>query len=82
MISLSDYLAPCHCEKVMEAARRRLKRSPYPAIRDLSCQFERGTLVLRGCLPSYYQKQLAQVAVIGLEGVVEVVNEAEVSQKQ
>ena len=35
-------------------------------------------LVLRGRLPSFYLKQLAQETVSDVEGIVQVVNEAEV----
>ena len=35
-------------------------------------------LYLRGCLSSYYQKQLAQEAVAGLPGIVAIVNQTEV----
>jgi hypothetical protein len=37
-----------------------LQRSPYSALHDVSCDCQDGVLVLRGCLPSYYLKQVAQ----------------------
>ena len=53
--------------------------SPYPEIRRLSCECnDDGVLFLRGHLASFYQKQLAQHAVLDLEGVTQVVNEVEV----
>ncbi len=63
---------------VTEEARERLRRSPYMPVRSLSCEFERGVLRLRGSLSSFYQKQLAQEAVVGLSGVEEIVNEVAV----
>ncbi len=60
---------------VTESARERLRSSPYLPVRSLACEFDRGVLRLRGRLSSFYQKQLAQQAVMGLSGVVEVVNE-------
>ena len=33
-----------------------------------------GVLTLRGCLPTYYLKQVAQTSVAGLEGVERIVN--------
>ena len=65
--------------KLAEAASKRLKNSSYRRIRGLTCECdERGVLYLQGSLPSYYQKQLAQEAVVGLPGVVGIVNQTEV----
>lgn len=63
---------------VTEEARERLRRSPYMPVRALSCEFNRGVLRLRGSLSSFYQKQLAQEAVVGLPEVEEIVNEVAV----
>ena len=68
--------SPAH--EVTEAAKNRLRRTSYRALRALSCEYDQGVLFLRGQLPSYYQKQLAQEAVGGLAGVAQVVNETEV----
>ena len=69
---------PSH--EVTEAAKARLQKSPYLRIRNLSCEYDQGVLVLGGRLPSFYLKQLAQVAVAGLEGVMHVVNDVDVVQ--
>ena len=61
---------------VTMAAKVRLKESPHWAIRSLTCECYDGVLFLRGHLPSFYQKQLAQETVGKLEGVLQVVNEA------
>lgn len=42
------------------------------------CECDDGSLFLRGQVPSYYIKQLAQEAVADMEGVRQVVNEIEV----
>ena len=44
-------------------AERVLRCGPYPALKKLSCDYRGGVLVLRGCLPSYYLKQIAQEVV-------------------
>lgn len=67
---------------VAEAAKGCLRRSPYSAVRTVSCEYHRGVLLLRGRLSTYYHKQLAQEAVAGLEGVSQVVNEIEVIQER
>ncbi len=69
----SSFSSPVH--DVTEKARERLRGSPYFRVRSLSCEFDRGVLRLRGRLSSFYQKQLAQEAVVGLSGVEEVINE-------
>jgi len=64
--------------ELAETAQDHLRRSPYSAIRRVSCEHRHGTLVLRGRLTSYYLKQVAQETVVGLDGVVQVINEVEV----
>jgi len=44
-------------------AERALRSGPYPALKKLSCDYRGEVLVLRGCLPSYYLKQIAQEVV-------------------
>lgn len=63
---------------IAQTARERLRESPLAALREISCECRRGVLVLRGRVPSFYYKQLAQETVARIEGVVEVVNEIEV----
>ena len=57
-----------------EWAEGGLRRNPYQAPRNLSCECREGVLVLRVCLPSYYLKQVAQEAVASLDGVEAVDN--------
>jgi len=44
-------------------AERALRSAPYPALKKLSCDYRGGVLVLLGCLPTYYLKQIAQEVV-------------------
>ncbi len=78
MYSRTDCHGCPHPCRVTEAARDRLQRSPYPIVRRLSCEYQGGVLILRGRVPSFYYKQLAQETVTGIEGVSQVVNETEV----
>jgi osmotically-inducible protein OsmY len=64
--------------KIAEAAKHRMLDQPHLTRQRLWCEFDRGRLFLRGQVPSFYLKQLAQEAVVGLEGVQQVVNEIEV----
>lgn len=76
----TDTLPETHRDGVADAARERLQRSPYLPIRRLSCELNgRGVLFLRGELSSFYHKQLAQQAVLNLDGVNRVVNEVVVT---
>jgi osmotically-inducible protein OsmY len=72
--------AYCPCEDTLaQAAIARLQQSPYHGLRQLRCACtDEGVLFLRGRVRSFYHKQLAQHAVLGLEGVTRVVNEVEV----
>ena len=59
-------------------AERGLRSSRYSALQHVSCDCRGGVLVLRGCLPTYYLKQLAQEVVAHLEGVEGVENQIQV----
>jgi osmotically-inducible protein OsmY len=64
---------------VVEKAQLRLQAAPYIFLRDVSCEYRQGLLILRGQVASYYEKQLAQEAVARLVGVAQVMNEIEVA---
>jgi hypothetical protein len=55
-------------------AEGHLRTSIYPELRVIYCDSHEGTLVLRGRVPSYYLKQLAQEAVRSIEGLKSIVN--------
>ncbi len=63
---------------VKQIAQDRLRQSPHAALREVSCECEQGVLVLRGRVPTFYCKQLAQETIGQLEGVVQIVNEIQV----
>jgi osmotically-inducible protein OsmY len=64
---------------IAEGAEIRLRSNPYLALKNVSCEYREGVLTLRGSLPSYYLKQMAQTAVARLDGVQRIVNEIEVN---
>lgn len=70
--------APATHRSVLEDAESRLRGNAYLALQNVSCEFRQGVLTLRGCLPTYYLKQMAQAAVAHVSGVERVVNEIEV----
>jgi osmotically-inducible protein OsmY len=63
---------------IADVAMERLRDSPYNAMRRVSCECKHGVLFLRGRLFSFYEKQVAQETVAGIDGVTQVVNEVEV----
>jgi osmotically-inducible protein OsmY len=65
-------------EYVHNDVESRLRRSGYLALRDVTCEVQAGIARLRGRLPSYYLKQMAQAIVADVEGVRRVVNLIEV----
>jgi carbon storage regulator CsrA len=68
----------CRSELKSLAAKQRLQTHTHLSLQRILCDFEKGRLFLRGQVPSFYLKQLAQTAVAGLDGVRQVVNEIEV----
>lgn len=64
---------------VASAAAGRLRESPYPTLRNISCQFVNGVLTLRGTVPTFYLKQIAQTVVLNLPQVSRVDNRIEVT---
>jgi osmotically-inducible protein OsmY len=61
-----------------DLAERALRSGPYLALRNITCEWQDGVLTLRGCLPTYYLKQVAQAVVARIESVQQVINEIEV----
>ena len=58
-----DRPSPDPPTNLQAVAERALRSGPYPALKQLSCDYQGGVLVLRGCLPTYYLKQIAQEVV-------------------
>lgn len=67
-----------HSESVERAARLRLETTGYRTLRNVECSFRDGRIVLRGELPSYYHKQLAQESIRNSPHVTQIVNHIEV----
>lgn len=63
---------------IQREAELRLRRSGYLALSEISCDARGGVVYLRGRLPSYYLKQVAQAVAAEVVGVRRVVNRIEV----
>jgi osmotically-inducible protein OsmY len=81
--------SPGHCrenrasvltrKEVVEAeAKARLRQSSYREIRCVTCEFHEGVLPLRGHVPTFCLKQVAQSLVLSMERVEEINNRLEV----
>lgn len=66
-------------ETPADVAHKLLSTSSYRPLRSLQCTFDNGVLTIGGRLPSFHLKQVAQCAVIGIEGVVRVENKIEIA---
>ena len=64
---------------VVDEARRLFEQSPYLPVRDLTCEFHEGALIIRGRVPTYYLKQVAQTIAQKVAGVEEILNRVEVA---
>lgn len=64
--------------QVIGSARQRLAKHPHLTQQRIWCDYSGGRLLLSGQVPSFYYKQLAQEAMMDLEGVGQVINEIEV----
>jgi osmotically-inducible protein OsmY len=71
-----DRLAPGGC-RIRLSVEHRLQRSGYAALNTVCVEFqgESGILHLRGSVPSYYLKQVAQELVVDVDGVRYVNNQ-------
>ncbi len=60
-------------------AQSRLRESGYREFQSVSCEYSGGVLTLRGRVPSFYLKQLAQTLIRGVRFVAEIHNRLEVA---
>jgi len=51
------------------ALQQQLRSSPYWSVRQLICDVDQGSVVLRGTVPCYYLKQVAQSVAVKTVGV-------------
>jgi osmotically-inducible protein OsmY len=59
-----------------------LERNPYLSGNELDFEASQGRVTLRGTVPSFFQKQMAQESIRTLDGVHEIQNELQVHTDQ
>ena len=62
------------------ALEKNLRTSPYWSLRQLICDVERDRVTLRGTVPSYYLKQVAQTLALKAVGVGHVESDIDVHE--
>lgn len=65
--------------ELSERVAQALSNSPHLPFRCVTNEARQGHVILRGVVRSYYQKQMAQETLRGLEGVAEIENQLEVN---
>jgi hypothetical protein len=61
--------------EIEETLNLRLQRSSYLALRNIRCVCRNGAIVLRGCLPTHYLKQILLEIVAEIAGGYAIENE-------
>jgi osmotically-inducible protein OsmY len=65
-------------DQIAAQAKDLIRHQPHLSVQRIWCEYRGRRLYLRGQVPTFYLKQLAQTAVSNLDGVSQVVNEIEV----
>ena len=55
-----------------------LQQNPYLDFSSLTYETKEGCVVLKGVVPSYFEKQMAQESLRSIEGIDKILNELEV----
>ena len=79
--TLSKAPLPPSDEEIRERAEKLLAEHPYRAVQYVACEFHDGSLILKGRVPSYHLKQMAQAAVTELCTVARIENRIEVPDR-
>jgi osmotically-inducible protein OsmY len=75
---LKPFLNETQADHIIALAKDRILHESHLSSQRIWCEYNAKRLYLRGQVPSFYLKQLAQTAVSGMDGVAQVVNEIEV----
>ena len=74
----NDTLAHACPTTIEKAVHKRLNNTGYRSLSSVRCRFHEGTLTLKGEVPSYYHKQIAQEAIRKIGNFKAIVNEIDV----
>lgn len=79
MVTAAQFTSRANAQAVQRAARQRLTKTGYPVLRNIDCSVSDDRIVLRGRVPSFYHKQLAQETVRRTSQEKQIVNHIEVA---
>lgn len=78
MLTAAKPTEPSLRQSVERAARKLLTATGYRKLKRIDCLYRDGEMTLRGKVPSYYHKQLAQECIRNAPHVARIVNQLEV----
>jgi hypothetical protein len=81
MLTATGHMERIHPQSVERAARQRLAKTGYPTLRTVELSFRDGRMTLRGEVPSYYHKQLAQESIRNAPHITHIINDIEVQSR-
>ena len=61
-----------------DRVQQQLGQSPYLGVRHVNAEIRQGVLILSGSVASFFLKQMAQTAVVTVEGVESIINRIDV----
>lgn len=64
---------------LVDRARSALVHNPHLPARSVKLEAQEGRVILRGVVKSFYQKQMAQESLKGVEGISQIENQLQVS---
>ena len=79
--SVPQGLGDLRSEHVVSEVRRHLSSAGYRSLRQVECDYFDGVLVLRGHVPSYYHKQVAQTTLLNDPAIKTIINQIEVHRR-
>jgi osmotically-inducible protein OsmY len=66
---------------LLRAVQRALQSSPHPPLRSVQCAWHEGVLILRGNVPTFFCKQLAQTVARSVSGIEAISNGIQVASQ-
>jgi len=60
--------------QVVQHAKQLFANSPYNSLRQVGCAYHEGVLILRGRVPTFYMKQIAQTMVRNVDAGIHIDN--------
>lgn len=69
-------------QQILVEIAKAMEQTNYQPLRHVGLRYDAGTVILRGVVPTYFLKQLAQVTAMGVSGVDRIDNQLRVAADQ